>query len=68
MARKRIADIGHLQIHEGDVRLEVDRRRDALAQKRMVISGEDSDRLRFGVHERAFFLRRNEKGPPLEAP
>ena len=21
-----------------------------------------------GVHERAFFLRRNEKGPPLEAP
>ena len=46
----------------------VDQRRDALAQKRMVVGGEDSDRLGFSVHEPAFFLRRNEKRPPLEAP
>ena len=53
--------------HQLHVRLDGDQGRDALAQKRMVIGREDSDRLRFGVHEPAFFLRRNEKGPSFEA-
>ena len=79
------ADIRHLQIHEGDVRLVLaelldrlpsrrglrnelhvrlvaDQHRDALAQKRMVISGEDSDRLRFSVHGSTAFSVGTKRG------